>query len=159
MMEEWVELCIVCFEGCKYDWNVLKFQVDFDLKYCCVQMCYIGIGVIGVVSDINIVLVEYFIFFIMVLLFKCEGLLYLYDDVEEVFFMFKGQIILMIQDGDNYIEIVLCECDLILVLSGIYCGLFNYGEEEVLMCVMFGIYKLYILIYLEDYLLVKVKCN
>ena len=51
----------------------------------------------------------------MVLPSKCEGPLHLHDDVEEVFFMLKGQITLMIQDGDNYTETVLRERDLISV--------------------------------------------
>ena len=45
----------------------------------------------------------------MVLPAKCEGPLHLHDDVEEVFFMLKGQITLMIQDGDSYTETVLRE--------------------------------------------------
>lgn len=135
-MEEWVESRIARFEGRKYDWNALKFQADFDPKYRRAQMRYIGTGATGVASDTNTVPAEHFTFSTMVLPSKCEGPLHLHDDVEEVFFMLKGQITLMIQDGDSYTETVLRERDLISVPPGIYRGLFNHGEEEALMCVM-----------------------
>ncbi len=70
-------------------------------------MRYIGTGATGVASDTNTVPAEHFTFSTMVLPSKCEGPLHLHDDVEEVFFMLKGQITLMIQDGDNYTETVL----------------------------------------------------
>ena len=95
----------------------------------------------------------------MVLPSKCEGPLHLHDDVEEVFFMLKGQITLMIQDGDNYTETVLRERDLISVPPGIYRGLFNHGEEEALMCVMLGTNKPEIPTYPADHPLSKVKRN
>lgn len=71
--------------------------------------------------------------------------------------MLKGQITLMIQDGDNYTETVLRERDLISVPAGIYRGLFNHGEEEALMCVMLGTPKPHIPTYPEDHPLSKVK--
>ena len=98
-----------------------------------------------------------FTFSTMVLPSKCEGPLHLHDDVEEVFFMLKGQITLMIQDGDSYTETVLRERDLISVPAGIYRGLFNHGEEEALMCVMLGTPKPHIPTYPEDHPLSKVK--
>ena len=113
-MEEWVESRIARFEGRKYDWNALKFRADFDPKYRRAQMRYIGTAT-GVASDTNTVPAEHFTFSTMVLPSKCEGPLHLHDDVEEVFFMLKGQITLMIQDGDNYTETVLRERDLISV--------------------------------------------
>jgi cupin superfamily acireductone dioxygenase involved in methionine salvage len=94
----------------------------------------------------------------MVLPSKCEGPLHLHDDVEEVFFMLKGQITLMIQDGDT-IPKPLRERDLISVPPGIYRGLFNHGEEEALMCVMLGTNKPEIPTYPEDHPLSKVKRN
>lgn len=70
-------------------------------KYRRAQMRYIGTGATGVASDTNTVPAEHFTFSTMVLPSKCEGPLHLHDDVEEVFFMLKGQITLMIQDGDD----------------------------------------------------------
>ena len=158
-MEEWVESRIARFEGRKYDWNALKFQADYDPKNRRAQMRYIGTGATGVANDTNTVQADHFTFSTMVLPSKCEGPLHLHDDVEEVFFMLKGQITLMIQDGDNYTETVLRERDLISVPPGIYRGLFNHGEEEALMCVMLGTNKPEIPTYPADHPLSKVKRN
>ena len=73
--------------------------------------------------------------------------------------MLKGQITLMIQDGEHYTETVLRERDLISVPPGIYRGLFNHGEEEALMCVMLGTNKPEIPTYPADHPLSKVKRN
>ncbi|MGW1442529.1 cupin domain-containing protein [Serratia rhizosphaerae] len=158
-MADWVESHIARFEGRKYDWNALKFQADFDPKYRRAQMRYIGTGATGVASDTNTVPAGNFTFSTMVLPSKCEGPLHLHDDVEEVFFMLKGTITLMIQDGEEYYETVLKERDLISVPAGIYRGLFNHGEEEALMCVMLGTAKPEIPTYPADHPLSKVKRN
>ena len=156
-LKDWMETRIARFSTRKYDFDALKFQADFDPKYRRAQMRYIGTGATGVASDTNTVAAENFTFSTMVLPAKCEGPLHLHDDVEEVFFMLKGQITLMIQDGDNYTETVLRERDLISVPAGIYRGLFNHGEEEALMCVMLGTPKPHIPTYPEDHPLSKVK--
>lgn len=122
-------------------------------------MRYIGTGATGVANDTNTVQADHFTFSTMVLPSKCEGPLHLHDDVEEVFFMLKGQITLMIQDGDNYTETALRERDLISVPPGIYRGLSNHGEEEALMCVMLGTNKPEIPTYPSDHPLSKVKRN
>lgn len=122
-------------------------------------MRYIGTGATGVANDTNTVQADHFTFSTMVLPSKCEGPLHLHDDVEEVFFMLKGQITLMIEDGDNYTETVLRERDLISVPPGIYRGLSNHGEEEALMCVMLGTNKPEIPTYPSDHPLSKVKRN
>lgn len=88
-----------------------------------------------------------------------RGALHLHDDVEEVFFMLKGSITLMIQDGEEYYETRLKERDLISVPAGVYRGLFNHGEEEALMCVMLGTAKPEIPTYPADHPLSKVKRN
>ena len=118
---------------------------------------YIGTGGTGVAADSNTIPAEHFTFSTMVLPSKCEGPLHLHDDVEEVFFMLKGQITLMIQDGDNYTETVLRERDLISVPPGIYRGLFYHGEEEALMCVMLGAKKPITPTYPPEHPLAKIK--
>ncbi|KEY59248.1 cupin domain-containing protein [Serratia sp. DD3] len=154
-----VESRIARFEGRKYDWNALKFQADYDPKYRRAQMRYLGTGATGVASDSNTVPAEHFTFSTMVLPAKCEGPLHLHADVEEVFFMLKGSITVMIRDGDEYYETTLKERDLISVPAGIYRGLFNHGEEEALMCVMLGTPKPEIPTYPADHPLSKVKRN
>jgi len=156
-MDAWVESRIARFEGRKYDWNALKFQADYDPKYRRAQMRYIGTGATGVSADNNTVAAENFTFSTMVLPAKCEGPLHLHDDVEEVFFMLKGTITLMIRDGEHEYQTVLKERDLISVPAGIYRGLFNHGEEEALMCVMLGANKPRIPTYPADHPLAKVK--
>lgn len=156
-MDEWVESRIARFSGRKYDWDALKFQADFDPKYRRAQMRYIGTGATGVSADTNTVPAEHFTFSTMVLPAKSEGPLHLHDDVEEVFFMLKGCITLMVKDGDSYCETVLNERDLISVPAGIYRGLFNHGEEEALMCVMLGTAQPHIPTYPHDHPLAKVK--
>lgn len=156
-MDQWIESRIARFSGRKYDWEALKFQADFDPKYRRAQMRYIGTGATGVAADGNTVPAENFTFSTMVLPAKCEGPLHLHDDVEEVFFMLKGYITLMVQDGDGYYETVLNERDLISVPAGIYRGLFNHGEEEALMCVMLGTAKPHIPTYPAGHPLSRVK--
>ncbi|WP_145491679.1 cupin domain-containing protein [Yersinia aleksiciae] len=158
-MAKWVESHIARFEGRKYDWNALKFQADYDPKYRRAQMRYIGTGATGVINDTNTLPAGNFTFSTMVLPSKCEGPLHLHDDVEEVFFMLKGCITLMIQDGDEHYETILKERDLISVPAGIYRGLFNHGEEEALMCVMLGTAKPETPTYPADHPLSKVKRN
>ena len=155
--QQWMDSRVAHRSTRTYDWNALKFQTQVDPKYGRAQMRYIGTGATGVANDTNTVQADHFTFSTMVLPSKCEGPLHLHDDVEEVFFMLKGQITLMIQDGDNYTETVLRERDLISVPPGIYRGLFNHGEEEALMCVMLGTNKPEIPTYPADHPLSKVK--
>lgn len=158
-IKQWIESRIARFEGRKYDWDALKFQADYDPKYRRAQMRYLGTGATGIANDSNTVVAEHFTFSTMVLPAKCEGPLHLHADVEEVFFMFKGSITLMIRDGDEYYETTLKERDLISVPAGIYRGLFNHGEEEALMCVMLGTPKPETPTYPADHPLSKVKRN
>ena len=158
-MAAWVESRIARFSGRKYDWNALKFQADYDAKYRRAQMRYIGTGATGVAADSNTIQAEHFTFSTMVLPAKCEGPLHLHDDVEEVFFMLRGSITLMVQEGENYCETILNERDLISVPAGVYRGLFNHGEEEALMCVMLGCAKPRVPTYPPDHPLASVKRN
>ncbi|WP_355661952.1 cupin domain-containing protein [Halomonas salifodinae] len=157
--QEWMETRVARFKGRKYDWNALKFQADYDPKYRRAQMRYIGTGATGVQADTNTIPAEHFTFSTMVLPSKCEGPLHVHDDVEEVFFVLKGTITLFLKDGDDYMETVLEERDVISIPPRIYRGLFNHGEEEALMCVMLGTPRPQIPTYPEDHPLSKVKRN
>lgn len=156
-LTDWMETRIARFSGRTYDWNALKFQADFDPKYKRAQMRYIGTGATGVAADVNTIPSENFTFSTMVLPSKCEGPLHLHDDVEEVFFLLRGQITLMLKMGDEEIKTILNERDLISIPPGIYRGLFNHGEEEALMCVMLGAQKPAIPTYPNDHPLSKIK--
>jgi len=139
--DEWMETRVARFDTRQYDWDVLKFQADFDPKYRRAQMRYMGTGGTGKGSDMNAVQSEHFTFSTMVLPPGCEGPPHLHVDVEEVFFMLRGSIRLTIRDGDENWETVLSERDLFSVPPGVYRGLVNEGQEEALMCVMLGATK------------------
>src|SRR3954463_5891417 len=77
-----------------YDWDALKFQADLDPKYRRAQLRYIGTGGTGVAADDNAVAAEHFTFSTMLLPAGCEGPSHVHTDVEEVFFMIRGRIML-----------------------------------------------------------------
>ncbi len=156
-LQQWIDKRIARFKGRTYDWNALKFQADYDPKYRRAQMRYIGTGATGVAQDVNTIPSENFTFSTMVLPAKCEGPLHLHDDVEEVFFILKGEITLFLKDGDEETQTVMHERDLISIPPGVYRGLYNHGEEEALMCVMLGSNKPEIPTYPEDHPLSKIK--
>ena len=136
---DWIESRLARYETRRLDWNALKFQADFDPKYRRAQMRYVGTGATGVASDGNTVAAEHFTFSTMVLPAGCEGPLHLHDDVEEVFFILKGnKVKLMFEHDGEYFETYVGERDLVSVPAGIYRGLVNEGMEEALMIVCLG---------------------
>ena len=156
-LAEWMESRIARYETRKYDWDALKFQADFDPKYRRAQMRYLGTGAAGVTSDSNTVPAEHFTFSTMVLPAGCEGPLHVHDDVEEVFFMIRGQIRLFVETDGEKTETVLKERDLISVPPGVYRGLINEGHEDALMCVLLGNPKPQIPTYPDDHPLSQIK--
>ena len=93
----------------------------------------------------------------MVLPPGCEGPSHIHVDVEEVFFMLRGKIMLTVDhEGERY-ETELRERDLISVPAGVYRGLINHGQEEALMCVMLGASKPVTPTYPPDHPLASVK--
>lgn len=138
-LADWIEGRVARYDTRKLDWNALKFQADFDPKYRRAQMRYVGTGATGVSSDSNAVPAEHFTFSTMVLPAGCEGPLHLHDDVEEVFFILKGnKVKLMFEHEGEYFETHMKERDLVSVPAGIYRGLVNEGIEEALMIVCLG---------------------
>jgi len=125
------------------DWNVLKFQEEIDPRYKRAQMRYIGRGATAN-ADPNVIDGENFTLSTMVLPAGSIGPLHLHDDVEEVFFILKGENIkVMIQEDDEseVQEIDLEERDCIWSPPGVYRGIKNEGKEEALMLVMLGAIK------------------
>jgi len=158
-LEDWMNTRIARLETRSYDFDALKFQADYDPKYRRAQMRYIGTGATGVDADGNTVPSENFTFSTMVLPAQCEGPLHIHNDVEEVFFMLRGSIELTIEDKGETFTTILKERDLISVPPGIYRGLYNYTQEDALMCVMLGTNKPEIPTYPEDHPLSKIKRN
>ena len=130
---------IARYETRTLDWDALKFQADFDPKYRRAQMRYVGTGGTGVASDSNTVPAEHFTFSTMVLPAGCEGPMHVHHDVEEVFFILRGnRIRLTFEANGEHWTTTLGERDLVSVPPGVYRGLVNEGVEEALMCVMLG---------------------
>jgi mannose-6-phosphate isomerase-like protein (cupin superfamily) len=137
-LEAWMTSRVARYETRKYDWDALKFQAELDPKFRRAQMRYVGTGGTGVASDSNTVAAEHFTFSTMVIPAGHEGPPHLHTDVEEVFFLIRGKLKVVIeQNGERY-ETILTDRDLISVPPGVYREEINIGDEDALMCVMLG---------------------
>jgi mannose-6-phosphate isomerase-like protein (cupin superfamily) len=157
-LEQWMNTRLVRYSTRTYDWNALKFQADFDPKYARAQMRYVGTGGTGVDKDNNTVPSENFTFSTMVIPAGHIGPMHLHTDVEEVFFVMRGKMKLVIQamDGERF-ETIMNERDLVSVPPGVYREEWNIGQEEALMCVMLGAKKPITPTYPPDHPLAKIK--
>jgi mannose-6-phosphate isomerase-like protein (cupin superfamily) len=133
-----MESRVARFSTRKYDWNALKFQADHDPKYRRAQMRYIGTGRTGVGADVNTVPAEHFTFSTMVIPAGHEGPSHLHTDVEEVFFVMRGRLKLVLEKDGERFETILSDRDVVSVPPGVYREEINVGDEDALMCVMLG---------------------
>lgn len=154
---EVIEKRIARFSTRRYDFDALKFQADYDPRYRRGQMRYIGTGGTGVSADNNTVPADHFTFSTMIIPAGNEGPLHIHNDVEEVFFVIRGKVKLMITKGDEYYETILTDRDLVSVPPGYYRGEINVGEEDALMCVMLGASKPVTPTYPPDHPLASIK--
>ena len=155
--EDWMSSRIARFSTRKYDWDALKFQADFDPKYRRAQMRYVGTGATGVASDTNTVPAENFTFSTMVIPAGGVGPSHIHYDVEEVFFVIRGKMKLVLEkDGERY-ETILTDRDLVSVPPGVYREEINIGDEDALMCVLLGSKKPQIPSYPPEHPLSKIK--
>jgi mannose-6-phosphate isomerase-like protein (cupin superfamily) len=157
-LEAWMNSRIARYSTRKYDWDALKFQADLDPKFRRAQMRYVGTGGTGVASDVNTIPAESFTFSTMVIPAGHEGPPHLHVDVEEVFFLLRGKlkVVLTTAEGERY-ETVLTDRDLISVPPGVYREEINIGDEDALMCVMLGAKKPVTPTYPADHPLAKIK--
>jgi oxalate decarboxylase/phosphoglucose isomerase-like protein (cupin superfamily) len=156
---QWMQSRVARVNERTYDWNALKFQADFDPKYRRAQKRFIGTGGTGVASDSTVIPAEHFTLSNMILPVGAEGPMHLHVDAEEVFFVLRGKIKVMVQKDGEYWEAVLGERDCISVPPGVYRGEVNVGEEEAVMMVMIGAAKPITPTYPPDHPLAKVKRN
>ena len=140
-LKQWMDSRVVSRSTRKYDWNALKFQTQVDPKYGRAQMRYIGTGGTGVASDANSVPAENFTFSTMILPPGHEGPLHIHHDVEEVFFVLRGTLKVVIEKDGERFETILTDRDVISVPPGVYREEINIGDEDALMCVMLGAKK------------------
>lgn len=156
-LEDWMKSRIARVADRAYDWNALKFQADFDPKYRRAQKRFIGTGGTGVAKDSNVIPAEHFTLSNMIIPAGGEGPMHLHVDAEEVFFVLRGKIKVMVEKDGEYFEAILGERDCISVPPGVYRGEINVGEEDAIMMVMIGAPKPVTPTYPPDHPLTKVK--
>ncbi len=153
----WMESRVARFSTRKYDFDALKFQADFDPKYRRGQMRYIGTGGTGVARDSSTIPAENFTFSTMVIPAGHEGPSHLHVDVEEVFFLIRGKLKLVLEKDGERFETILTDRDVVSVPPGVYREEINIGDEDALMCVMLGAKKPITPTYPADHPLAKIK--
>ena len=154
---DWMNTRVARFSTRKYDFDALKFQADFDPKYRRGQMRYIGTGGTGVAADSNTIASEHFTFSTMVIPAGHEGPSHIHTDVEEVFFILRGKVKLILEKDGERFETVLTDRDIVSVPPGIYREEINIGDEDALMCVMLGSKKPVTPTYPDSHPLSKIK--
>ncbi len=155
--EAWMNSRVARKSTRSYDWNALKFQADLDPRYRRAQMRYMGTGATGVASDSNTVPSAHFTFSTMVIPGGGIGPMHIHYDVEEVFFVLRGQMKIICEKAGQRWEALLHERDLISVPPGVYREEQNIGDEDALMCVMLGTPKPITPVYPPDSPLAKIK--
>ena len=156
-LEAWMQTRIARFDTRRYDWDALKFQADHDPQYRRAQMRYLGTGGTGVGADSNTVENEHFTFSTMLIPAGHVGPMHIHIDVEEVFFVMRGKMLLITEKDGERFETVLNERDLVSVPPGVYREERNIGDEDALMCVMLGAKKPITPTYPPDSPLAKIK--
>jgi len=155
--EQWMESRVARRASRRYDWDALKFQADYDPTYRRAQRRYVGTRGPGVNSDVNTGPAGHFTFSTMVIPAGNIGPSHIHHDVEEIFFVLRGQMkVVCEKDGQKW-EATLHERDLISVPPGVYREEHNTGEEDALMCVMLGSPKPITPVYPPDSPLSKIK--
>ena len=154
---DWLEGRVARKSTRSYDWDALKFQADFDPKYRRAQMRYVGTGGTGVSKDSNTVPSGHFTFSTMVIPAGNIGPSHIHYDVEEIFFVIRGEMMVVCEKDGQRWEAVLGERDLISVPPGVYREERNVGDEDALMCVMLGSPKPITPVYPPDSPLAKIK--
>ena len=154
---DWMNTRVARFSTRKYDFDALKFQADFDPKYRRGQMRYIGTGGTGVTADSNTIASEHFTFSTMIIPAGHEGPSHIHTDVEEVFFILRGKVKLVLEKDGERFETVLTDRDIVSVPPGIYREEINIGDEDALMCVMLGSKKPVTPTYPDSHPLSKIK--
>src|SRR5262249_57824939 len=87
-----------------------------------------------------------------------EGRPHIHTDVEEIFFLMRGKlkVVITTPEGERF-ETIMTDRDLISVPPGVYREEINVGDEDALMCVMLGAKKPVTPTYPADHPLAKIK--
>ncbi len=121
-----------------FDWDALGFQAEVHPKYRRAQIRYLGGGGTGKHDDPNVVKAQHFTLSTMLLPPGSEGPLHLHSDVEEVFFVLEGKVTCTWAEDGREVERTLGPRDMICTPAGVYRGIRNDGDTDVLMLVMLG---------------------
>jgi mannose-6-phosphate isomerase-like protein (cupin superfamily) len=154
---DWMDSRVARYATRRYDWDALKFQADYDPLYRRAQMRYVGTGGTGVAKDANTVAAAHFTFSTMVIPAGHIGPSHIHYDVEEVFFVMRGKMMVICEKEGQTWEATLGERDLISVPPGVYREERNIGDEDALMCVMLGSPKPITPVYPPDSPLTQLK--
>lgn len=155
-IEEFEQKYVGRLEDKELDWNVLSFQEEVDPRYRRAQMRYIGRGATAN-KDPNVIEANNFTLSTMVLPSGSIGPLHMHWDVEEVFFILKGEMTVLLQhDGEDH-EVNLKTRDCVCVPPGTHRGIRNDGDEDAMMLVMLGSPKPQLPTYPEGSELEKVR--
>ena len=109
-----------------------------DPKYRRAQIRYLGGGGTGKHDDPNVITAQHFTLSTMLLPPGSEGPLHLHSDVEEVFFVLDGEVTCTWAEEGREVERALGPRDMICTPAGVYRGVRNDGDSDVLMLVMLG---------------------
>ena len=103
---DWLESRVARFATRRYDWDALKFQTQVDARYRRAQMRYMGTGATGVASDSNTVPSAHFTFSTMVIPAGGIGPSHIHYDVEEVFFVLRGKMKIVLLSAVALLSVV-----------------------------------------------------
>lgn len=115
------------------DWETFAGQAEKQPKHARAQIRYITAGNHpGTVAPGSFMLVN-------ILMPPGHGSpSHRHDDAEEVFFVLRGNVKIVVSSGDEHYEQVLGPGDLLSVPPGLYRQEINVGQEEAVMCVVLG---------------------
>ncbi|MBI4491399.1 MAG: VOC family protein [Chloroflexi bacterium] len=137
-LAELIDRRIARLEDRKLDWEALAFQARVEPRFRRAQMRYVGGGGTGKHDDPNVIQAEHFTFSTMLLPPGSEGPLHTHHDVEEVFFVLKGQVTCFFELDGERVERTLGPRDLAWIPAGVSRGERNDTDEVALMIVVLG---------------------
>ena len=137
-LAELIDRHIARLETRTLDWEALGFQAKVNPRYRRAQIRYVGGGGTGKHDDPNVIPAQHFTFSTMLLPPGSEGPLHTHHDVEEVFFVLKGQVTCFFEQNGERVERTLGPRDLVWIPAGVARGERNDTDEVALMLVILG---------------------
>ena len=153
-LEEIAQKYVARFRDRKADWAAFE---DAKLEgYKSAQHRFIGAGGSGKHGDAAAIPPRAFTLSIMYVE-PGQGNAAHTHEVEEVFFILRGKVKLVLEKDGERFETILTDRDVVSVPPGVYREEINIGDEDALMCVMLGAKKPVTPTYPADHPLAKIK--